>query len=38
MRYVWKIEPIASLNDDQAVAALAPTIQRYLVGPIDQPA
>jgi AcrR family transcriptional regulator len=38
MRYVWKIEPIVSLDYDQAVAALAPTIQRYLDGPIDQPA
>jgi AcrR family transcriptional regulator len=32
MRYVWKIEPIASLPDEDAVAALAPTIQRYLDG------
>jgi AcrR family transcriptional regulator len=34
MRYVWKIEPIASLPDEDAVAALAPTIQRYLDGPL----
>lgn len=35
MRYVWKIEPIASLPDEDAIAALAPTIQRYLDGPIS---
>jgi hypothetical protein len=29
MRFVWKIEPLASL-DDAIVAAIAPTIQRYL--------
>jgi AcrR family transcriptional regulator len=35
MRYVWKIQPIASLPDEDAVSALAPTIQRYLDGVID---
>jgi hypothetical protein len=30
MRFVWKIEPLASLDDDAIVAAIAPTIQRYL--------
>lgn len=34
MRFVWKIEPLASLDDDAVVAAIAPTIQRYLDGDI----
>jgi AcrR family transcriptional regulator len=32
LRYVWRIEPLASVPDDQLVALLAPTIQRYLSG------
>ena len=32
MRYVWKIEPVASMSDAEAVAALAPTLQRYIDG------
>ena len=35
MRFVWKIEPLASLDDDAVVAAIAPTIQRYLDGVLD---
>lgn len=31
MRFVWKIEPLASLDDDDAIA---PTIQRYLDGDV----
>jgi AcrR family transcriptional regulator len=34
MRYVWKIEPIATMTEDDIVAAIAPTIQRYLSGSI----
>ena len=34
MRYVWKIEPIATMTEDDIVAAIAPTIQRYLGGNI----
>lgn len=34
MRYVWKIEPIASMTEDDLVLAIAPTIQRYLDGNI----
>ena len=30
MRFVWKIEPLASLDDNAIVAAIAPSIQRYL--------
>ena len=32
MRYVWKIEPIASITDDEAIAAIAPNLQRYVNG------
>jgi len=32
MRYVWKIEPIASMSDDEAIAAIAPNLQHYVNG------
>jgi AcrR family transcriptional regulator len=31
LRYVIRIEPLASASDDEVVALVAPTIQRYLV-------
>jgi AcrR family transcriptional regulator len=34
LRYVWQIEPMASLPDDVLVALVAPTIQRYLSSPL----
>ena len=34
MRYVWKIEPLATMTEDDVVVAVAPTIQRYLTGEI----
>lgn len=34
MRYVWEIEPVASMSDAEAIAALAPTLQRYVDGDI----
>lgn len=34
VRYVWQIEPIASMSDDEVVAALAPNLQRYVDGDI----
>jgi AcrR family transcriptional regulator len=34
MRYVWKIEPIATMTEDDLVTAIAPTIQRYLTSNI----
>jgi AcrR family transcriptional regulator len=34
MRYVWKIEPVASMTDDEVLAAMAPTLQRYVDGDI----
>ncbi len=30
MRYVWKIEPIASMSDDDVMTAIAPNLQRYI--------
>ncbi len=32
MRHVWRIEPLASMPDDDVVAAIGPTIQRYADG------
>jgi Tetracyclin repressor-like, C-terminal domain len=34
MRYVWKIEPIATTTEGDLAASIAPTIQRYLDGDI----
>ena len=34
MRYVWRIEPVASMTDDQIVAAVAPNLQRFIDGDI----
>jgi AcrR family transcriptional regulator len=35
MRYVWKIEPIASMTDDETIAAIAPNLQRYVNGDLS---
>jgi AcrR family transcriptional regulator len=32
MRFVWRVEPIATMTDDELVAAVAPNIQRYVSG------
>jgi AcrR family transcriptional regulator len=32
MRYVWKIEPVASMTEDEVIAAIAPNLQRYVGG------
>jgi len=32
MRYVWGIEPVASMSDDEVVSAVAPNLQRYIEG------
>ena len=32
MRYVWKIEPVASMGEDEVIAAIAPNLQRYIEG------
>ncbi len=36
MRYVWRIEPLASMPDDELVAAVAPTLQRYVEGDLGE--
>jgi len=33
-RYIVRVEPLASADADTVVAAVAPTMQRYLTGPI----
>ena len=35
MRYVWKVEPVASMSDDQALTAIAPNVQRYIDGDLS---
>ncbi|GEL23244.1 TetR family transcriptional regulator [Pseudonocardia sulfidoxydans NBRC 16205] len=35
IRYVLRLEPIASATHDEVVTAVAPTLQRYLTGPLD---
>ncbi|MET0475604.1 MAG: TetR family transcriptional regulator [Mycobacterium sp.] len=32
MRYVWRIEPVASMTDDELVTAVAPNLQHYVEG------
>ena len=32
VRSVWRIEPVASMTDDELVAAVGPTVQRYVDG------
>ncbi len=32
MRYVWKIEPVASMSDEEVLAAMTPNIQHYIDG------
>jgi AcrR family transcriptional regulator len=36
-RYVLRLEPFASASPDSLVAALGPTIQRYLTGDVELP-
>jgi hypothetical protein len=35
-RYLLELEPLASMPAEQLVAWLAPTIQRYLTGPVPE--
>ena len=37
-RYVLRIEPLASASPESLVAAIGPTVQRYLTGEIELPA
>jgi hypothetical protein len=34
-RYVIGVEPLASRPSSEVIAALAPTLQRYLSGPLE---
>jgi AcrR family transcriptional regulator len=36
-RYVLRLEPLASAGHDTVVAAVAPTLQRYLTGDVELP-
>lgn len=36
-RYIVRVEPLASLQPEQLVAAIAPNLQRYLVEPLESP-
>ena len=33
-RYVVQVEPLTAMDAEETVAALAPTLQRYLAGPL----
>lgn len=35
VRYVWRVEPVASMTEDELVAAVAPNLQRYVDGNVD---
>jgi AcrR family transcriptional regulator len=35
-RYVWQIQPVASMTDDELLAAMAPNLQRYVDGAIGK--
>jgi AcrR family transcriptional regulator len=34
-RYIVKLEPMASMSQDEIVSSVAPTVQRYLAEPLD---
>jgi AcrR family transcriptional regulator len=36
-RYVLRLEPLASASPDEIVAAIGPTVQRYLTGDVELP-
>jgi AcrR family transcriptional regulator len=36
-RYVLKLEPLTSATQEEIVALVAPTLQRYLTGPLEGP-
>lgn len=37
MRYIARLEPLASTDLDTLVAAMAPAFQHYITGPLDTP-
>jgi len=36
-RYVLRVEPLASASPEEVVAAVGPSVQRYLTGPVELP-
>jgi AcrR family transcriptional regulator len=36
LRYVIRVEPLTNATDDEIVAIVAPTLQRYLTGELDE--
>ena len=36
-RYVLRVEPLASASHESLVAAIGPTVQRYLTGDVELP-
>ena len=37
-RYIIKVEPLASADPEKVIAAIAPTVQRYLTGDLEESA
>jgi len=37
VRYVIRLEPLASADHDTVIAAIAPNLQRYLTGDLGTP-
>jgi len=35
MRYFWRVEPLATVDSEQIVRLVGPTVQRYLDGRLD---
>ncbi|OBK43893.1 TetR family transcriptional regulator [Mycobacterium kubicae] len=35
MRYIWKIEPMASMTEDEVLAAITPNLQHYIEGDLS---
>lgn len=36
MRYIWQIEPVATMTEEELVAAVAPNLQRYIEGDLSK--
>ncbi len=34
VRYVWKVDPFASMSDDEVMVAIAPNVQHFIDGNI----
>lgn len=34
VRYVWKVDPIGSMSDDEIIVAVAPNLQHFIDGDI----